>query len=232
MSGTGHTSCEAWVFSCGRPWPAPARASSDFRLLNPNQRCNRPLEGQREASGIVNLKPLLPTTAICTGSRRRRVMANWMQAQSPIHLWLMCIHQARGGEQNPAGKTQVVKGLLQRGTAASTARQLEQVKQDTPQHELAHYQSDPAGSQAPHCLLLAVSCGCELPFHHQLSIPHSLWITPALIPLWFRSQSWYKTSNKPGWWPCTKIRVDIEQVGCPQITKKNLTTDEKRMMHM
>jgi hypothetical protein len=111
----------------------------------------------------VNLKPLLPTTAICTGSRRRRVMANWMQAQSPIHRWLMCIHQARGGEQNPAGKKQVVKGLLQRGTAASTARQLEQVKQDTPQHELAHYQLDPAGSQAPHCLPLAVSCGCELP---------------------------------------------------------------------
>ena len=162
-------------------------------------------------SGIVNLKSLLPTTAICTGSRRLLVMANWMQAQSPIHWWLLCIHQARGGEQNPAGKTQVVKGLLQRGTPASTARQLEQVKQDTPPHELAHYQSDPAGSQAPHCLLLAVSCGCESPFHHQLSIPHSLWITPALIPLWFRSQSWYKTSNKPGWWPCTKISVDIEQ---------------------
>ncbi len=56
------------------------------------------------------------------------------------------------------GKAQAVKDLRQLGAAASTAKPLEEVKHDTPPHEQAHLQSNPAGSQAPHCLLLAVSC--------------------------------------------------------------------------
>ena len=66
------TSWESWVFCCWRPWPAPAAAGSDFRP--PIDRCNSPSVGQREASGIMNLKSLLPTVATCTVSRRRWVL--------------------------------------------------------------------------------------------------------------------------------------------------------------
>jgi hypothetical protein len=64
------------------------------------QGCNRPLVGQREALGILNVKSLLPTGAICPGSSRRRVMVNGMQPQSLIGRRLTCIHRTSGGEQH------------------------------------------------------------------------------------------------------------------------------------
>ena len=74
--------------------------------------------GQLEASGIVNTVKI-PSSNCCNLYWEQ---TNGMQAQSQVHRRLTYIHQARGGEQDPAGKAQAVKDSRQRGVAASTAR--------------------------------------------------------------------------------------------------------------